>query len=434
MSPTTRRMTVSDWEAGISRHREPRTFAADATALDVLRQRFRDISTRTREHRQSAWINRPGFAALKNISDQALELTRLAFHEMSQFDTPNSSTIPLHFLSQLLTENQQRLAEIDSQRKSLESALALATLLRVPLESLVEGAPMPFGPWKALIVELLSSALTPTLDQSGVWRGAALDGCLAAEQWPQAWFYSPAIHHALWTVKLRSLLPELKPYPIDALILPALLADCGLLIVNRDEGQSLSGPPSPSSPGYRRHSEISAALISRIDNASPLSGLLASQHHERLDGTGFPRRLKAEDLSPLSRCFAILVRWSELLQSSAAASSAADARVQAARTMSREAWQGAFDARIVDRLLSAIQLNLSESKVDADRDALGRPWDRTGESSSWQPSLSAESAAPVRIIDGAETMPPPARISAFKESGPWARPTPPPRPAVAGNR
>lgn len=432
MSPTLPRLNVSDWETAIGSEREPRSFAADPVALDVLRQRFRDISTRTREHRQSAWIKRPGYAALQKKSDSALELTRLAFHELSQFDHPTAPTIPLHSLSQLLVENQTRLVEIEERLGRLQSLVVIAERLREPLELLIGSGAGSLGTWKALIDDLLTSGACQGPVGAEVWAGTDFDGFLAAEAWPHAWFYASAMHRAMWTVTLQRLLPELQPYPIEVLVLPALLADCGLLIQFPEHGRITATEPAPTTADYQRHPEISAALIAMIDHVSPLSSLLAGQHHERLDGTGYPRRLKGDELHAVSRSFSTMTRWSELLLKSAAANSPAEAQREAAQALSRDARQGTLDLQFVRRLLTAIDAHVS---ADAGRQALRSS---IRESLPELQPTSTDVQSPVRIIDGAQTIPPPAmlsaRVSAFKDDGSPERPTPPPRPAVSGYR
>jgi putative nucleotidyltransferase with HDIG domain len=54
----------------------------------------------------------------------------------------------------------------------------------------------------------------------------------------------------------------------------------------------------------RRHPEIGRQLVSRIDFLSGAVPLIYS-HHERWDGTGYPRRLAGEDIPLEARAFAI---------------------------------------------------------------------------------------------------------------------------------
>src|SRR5690349_6396135 len=101
MSPTTERMTVSDWDAELGRRRTPRAAGSEQAGLDELRQRFRDISARTRDQHQSAWIGRPAYLPLRKLSDQALELTRLAHQELSRYDAADVEVAPLGLLDLL---------------------------------------------------------------------------------------------------------------------------------------------------------------------------------------------------------------------------------------------------------------------------------------------------------------------------------------------
>lgn len=49
-----------------------------------------------------------------------------------------------------------------------------------------------------------------------------------------------------------------------------------------------------------------ADLLSKVADIDPLCALVAAQHHERADGTGYPNRTKAADQHPYSRLFQII--------------------------------------------------------------------------------------------------------------------------------
>jgi len=54
----------------------------------------------------------------------------------------------------------------------------------------------------------------------------------------------------------------------------------------------------------RRHPDQGAQLVHRIEGYGPIAEIILA-HHERMDGTGYPRRLRAPDIPMASRIIAI---------------------------------------------------------------------------------------------------------------------------------
>jgi len=76
----------------------------------------------------------------------------------------------------------------------------------------------------------------------------------------------------------------------------ALLHDVGKLGVSNtvlDKAGKLDGAEWEA---VRKHAELTEAILSRISAFSELARI-AGAHHERLDGGGYPRGLKAEDIA-----------------------------------------------------------------------------------------------------------------------------------------
>jgi response regulator RpfG family c-di-GMP phosphodiesterase len=67
--------------------------------------------------------------------------------------------------------------------------------------------------------------------------------------------------------------------------------------------------PSDKSPEvvkYRNHPADAAILISKLKNLPPDVDSIILQHHEKADGTGFPRSLSSARVSPLAAFFIIM--------------------------------------------------------------------------------------------------------------------------------
>jgi HD-GYP domain-containing protein (c-di-GMP phosphodiesterase class II) len=100
----------------------------------------------------------------------------------------------------------------------------------------------------------------------------------------------------------------------------------------------------------RLHPYYTDRIFARAESLAPL-GALAAQHHERLDGSGYHRRLPSTALAQLSRLLAAADAYcamTELRPHRAALSSE-----QAADELRREVKEGKFDSQAVDNVLSA---------------------------------------------------------------------------------
>lgn len=154
------------------------------------------------------------------------------------------------------------------------------------------------------LVELLSRAHGGPEPLLAPLRGMLLPGPMAfrltvmREQRPELFAHSVrmmllAIHLALgsgWAARDASLLAE-----------AALLHDIGVMHMDpmwNDPDHKVSGPD-------RKHlvaHPITAMLLLRAQGAYPASVEAAVlEHHERMDGTGYPRGLRGPDISPMGR-------------------------------------------------------------------------------------------------------------------------------------
>ncbi|MBN1152874.1 MAG: HD domain-containing protein, partial [Dehalococcoidia bacterium] len=91
---------------------------------------------------------------------------------------------------------------------------------------------------------------------------------------------------------------------IHALALAGQVHDLGKL---RIPAEILTKPGQLSDIEYRlmqEHPQASHDLLKGIDFAWPVAEI-AYQHHERLDGSGYPRGLKGEEMLPEARVLAV---------------------------------------------------------------------------------------------------------------------------------
>jgi HD-GYP domain-containing protein (c-di-GMP phosphodiesterase class II) len=100
----------------------------------------------------------------------------------------------------------------------------------------------------------------------------------------------------------------------------------------------------------RLHPYLTERIMSSSPVLAPL-GALGAQHHERLDGSGYPRGLKANALSPPARILAAADVYHAMLEPRP--HRGARSPSQAAEELRTEALEGRLDGEAVDAVLSA---------------------------------------------------------------------------------
>ncbi len=128
---------------------------------------------------------------------------------------------------------------------------------------------------------------------------------------------------------------ELQPRA-EELVVAALLVDAACC---RPQQRALRTQMRPGDP---THVAIGAAFAAGIVDLPGSVSQRVARHHERSDGTGYPRRLTAAALTIDDRAIAAAVRFSELFDSSPLA---------AAKRLHHEARLGAFDTQLTSNLL-----------------------------------------------------------------------------------
>lgn len=93
------------------------------------------------------------------------------------------------------------------------------------------------------------------------------------------------------------------------LALSALLADIGMLLIPAH----LAAKPGRLSRLERRevqqHARLGAELLAPLASVAPLVPLAALQHHERVDGTGYPAGLSGAQIRPEAQVVAVCHRY-----------------------------------------------------------------------------------------------------------------------------
>jgi putative nucleotidyltransferase with HDIG domain len=136
-----------------------------------------------------------------------------------------------------------------------------------------------------------------------------------------------------------------------------LLHDIGKLSVPLEILQKPSGLDDEEFAAIKRHPGDGRRLLEELGGFPEEVRRLVSDHHERLDGSGYPRGLKAEDLNIETRILAVCDVYDALVSSRVYR--AAWSRDKALELLRDEAGIG-FDARCVDALEQVLDGRLAE--------------------------------------------------------------------------
>jgi len=97
----------------------------------------------------------------------------------------------------------------------------------------------------------------------------------------------------------------LPPRRLRELAIGALMHDVGKLSVPNAILQKPSSLTDEEFAVIKRHPEWGAELVAELGGFSPLVSRLVLDHHERLDGSGYPRGLEADELELETRVLAV---------------------------------------------------------------------------------------------------------------------------------
>lgn len=149
---------------------------------------------------------------------------------------------------------------------------------------------------------------------------------------------------------------------LEWLALAALLRDAGLITPGAQRRLAPRKLANMSPQLFRAHPEWSAALVAGLDDCPVDVPRWIAQHHERLDGTGFPSQPEASQIAASARWLAVVSRFVEALHadefSANASRSDAPPWWSAACTLHSEARRGELDSECVHGLLRVLDEQL----------------------------------------------------------------------------
>jgi putative nucleotidyltransferase with HDIG domain len=133
----------------------------------------------------------------------------------------------------------------------------------------------------------------------------AVLGCLFDASHHDFYTATHVMNVGMWMALLASELGYSDPEMLDTICQAGLLHDIGMMTIPADVINH-KGPLSEQGWSMvRRHPELGYQLLKQYD-VDPLVRRVAMEHHERLDGTGYPRGRRGDEIHVVSRICALV--------------------------------------------------------------------------------------------------------------------------------
>lgn len=224
---------------------------------------------------------------------QAEQIAALADSMMRQISSIEQQIQMLPAWESMVRQASDRYAELATlARRHQRRRHEVATLREIFCQLLAGGRPR----WEA-IVELAGRILHDLQEESQpeLFRPSVGDAATSIA--------SHAINVAQFVGYLASSLEALRPHRLGA-VAAALLADVGMLKTSSSAFGQIRVLTDDERAALERHPLESAAMADRIPGFDPILARAIAQHHERLDGSGYPSAASGEEITPVGRLLA----------------------------------------------------------------------------------------------------------------------------------
>jgi HD-GYP domain-containing protein (c-di-GMP phosphodiesterase class II) len=221
---------------------------------------------------------------------------------------------------------------------------------------------------KAIHAEALATAQTIF---DGVGRGSPLNSPAAKKTVTsllESVTRSPEAN--LLLTQMRRFETDLFTHGVNACVLSMVVAtaqgyadeicELGLGALLHDVGQvrlprNLIRKPDPFTDQERRlleqHPLLGGAILEQADNISMLAQEIVVEHHERLNGTGYPRKSGHQTMSPLSQIVAITDAYDAMITGR---NGVLQKPIDVLRELYLDANAGAFDRELVEKVIRSL--------------------------------------------------------------------------------
>ena len=293
-----------------------------ANRYQILRRSFGRLSHRWTPLLQDPQCPVRHEPALNRLAKEAIGTSKVVYAELGRIKESLDDCLPASVLSSLLDWNSLQIGRLESQTKLLASAKNTMQTLGKQLALIASGRQESFAELaslsRSMLIDLrwrpqIESVLPdPDLDLSLSYPNAKDHPTLshaAAVGWETARLTAWLIHHGL-VVNGRAVCGDLDA---GLVVAASLLQDVGLIRLERKFRLSPKELQAKHGDDYKQHPIYSVALSSQIADLPVELCRALGQHHERLDGTGYPRGPETGRMSEVSQLFGIVNRFCSLV-------------------------------------------------------------------------------------------------------------------------
>ncbi len=223
-------------------------------------------------------------------------------------------------------EDRQRLLDVgrrfvyvritDQERFRTQSEDSILTTVQDPTRALSERSAIVYETSIELVHELLADpdALAQSPRLQNVSRAVAL--LVLSESRAFSHLFAAAHHDfytathmvnvGTWMVPLGYALGHREPDELARMCQAGLLHDLGKVFVPEQLLNKRERLTDDDWATIRRHPALGAAHLAAFDTVDPLAVITAREHHERLDGSGYPEGLRGDEIKTVSRICAVV--------------------------------------------------------------------------------------------------------------------------------
>jgi putative nucleotidyltransferase with HDIG domain len=148
-------------------------------------------------------------------------------------------------------------------------------------------------------------------------------------------------------------------HTLETISMAGLLHDYGLVITQDNDRAPAKAEELDTHTNNLEHPSVGAEHIGKMADAPELLPLLIAQHHEFLDGTGYPRGLRGTSIHELSRILCIVNLYDELVSKSAAPT--IDLRSREALVLLERDYEGKVDRKNLGSIIGILRNCLTKA-------------------------------------------------------------------------
>ncbi|MBK8971039.1 MAG: HD-GYP domain-containing protein [Hahellaceae bacterium] len=235
---------------------------------------------------------------------KALGVQNLYIDTLKGKDTQDGLTeAEVEAINQDKLEKASALAPAVRPRLSLEEEMSQAAKLHNEAIGLVNGVMDDVKLGKALEVKAIDTLADGLLDS--IFRNHNALACLGCIRDKDSYLMEHSVNlSVLMSIFGKSI--QLDRDIMHQTIVGALLHDIGKILI---PDEILHKPGKLSDDEFaeiKKHAVHSHDILKKTEGVGPLSVIVAAQHHEKMDGSGYPKGLKGDEISPFGRMTAIV--------------------------------------------------------------------------------------------------------------------------------